>query len=105
MNADELNGLRNRDKALIIYFFHDQCAPCLSLRPKVSELISKQFPEITLVYVDAMKNPEVPAGMGVFAFPTIILYFEGQESGRWSKYVSIAQLEAHISRPYALLFG
>ena len=105
MNADELQKLPNQHQALIIYFYHDQCAPCVSLRPKVSALIGERFPEIKLEFIDALKYSELPAGMGVFAFPTLILYFEGNEAGRWSKYVSVSQLEEHISRPYRLLFG
>lgn len=105
MNSNELQLLPRKYQALLVYFFHDQCAPCLSLRPKISELIEERFPKIKLEFIDALKNPELPAGMGVFAFPTLILYFDGAEAGRWSKYVSVSQLEEFISRPYHLLYG
>lgn len=105
MNPQQLQALPQKHKALILYFFHDQCAPCLSLRPKVSDLVKGHFPEIELVFIDAFKHPELSAAMGAFAFPTLILYLEGTEAGRWSKYVSISQLQEHISRPYDILFG
>ncbi len=105
MKVEELQNLPLLHKALLIYFFHDQCAPCLSLRLKVKELIDGHFSQIELVFVDAFSNPELPASMGVFAFPTLILLLDGEETWRWSKYVSIAQLEAQISRPYNILFG
>lgn len=105
MNTESLQNMPFQYKAVLIYFFHDQCAPCLSLRPKVKELIVEHFPAIELVFVDALAHPGLPSSMGVFAFPTLILFFEGTEAGRWSKYVSIAQLEAQISRPYNMLFG
>jgi thioredoxin-like negative regulator of GroEL len=104
MNTETLRLLPKLHKALLIYFFHDQCAPCAILRPKVTALIKESFPEIELVFVDGRANPDLPASVGVFAFPTLLLYFEGSETGRWSKYVSIAQLESSISRPYTLLF-
>lgn len=104
MTVEELQALPEKHQALLIYFYHDLCAPCLSLRPKVIELIRDSFPKIRLEFVDALKHPELPASMGVFAFPTLILFLEGGETGRWSKYVSVAQLEDYISRPYQLLF-
>lgn len=92
-------------KAYLVYFFHDQCPPCINLRPKEKNLIESKFPQIVLDFVDAIAFPAVASAHGVFTFPTLILYFEGKEFGRWSKYVSVAQLEEQIRRPYDFLFG
>ncbi|MBK9292358.1 MAG: thioredoxin family protein [Bacteroidetes bacterium] len=105
MTVETLKALPHRHEALLIYFYHDQCAPCLSLRPKVKSLVEERFPKIALEFVDALAYPELPASMGVFGFPTLILFLEGAEFGRWSKFVSVAQLEEQIERPYQLLFG
>lgn len=92
------------NEAVIIYFYNDHCAPCISLRPKVADLIDTQFPKMKLFFVNSEKHPEIPAGYQVFANPTLILFFDGREYRRESKYVSIPQLAEEIDRPYQMIF-
>lgn len=92
------------NKALLLYYYSDRCAPCISLRPKVQELISEDFKEIKTLFIDSDKFPEITAHFGIFSNPTILLFFEGKEFKRWSKYVSIAQISEAIERPYSMLF-
>jgi len=43
---EHLHVLKNnieKEKALMVYFFNDECAPCISLRPKVKRLIEDAF--------------------------------------------------------------
>jgi len=91
-------------KAILVYFFSDHCAPCQSLRPKVDALLKEEFPQMKLMLIDSEKHPEVTAHFQVFANPTLLVYFEGHEHYRLSKYVSIPQLETAVERPYSLLF-
>lgn len=104
---DETTALKNRiekEKALLVYFYNDECAPCISLRPKVNNLMANSFPEMKLVFVDSKSNPEIPADFGVYANPAILLFFEGKEYRRFSKFVSIIELEETIQRYYNILF-
>jgi thioredoxin-like negative regulator of GroEL len=90
--------------AILLYFYSNQCAPCISLRPKVEELVASEFPEMELQLIDSQNYPEVTASFGVFTFPTLVIFFEGKEFQRYSKYVSLSQLSEAISRPYNMLF-
>ena len=90
--------------AVIFYFYSDKCAPCMSLRPKVQELIESDYPEIKLIFIDSENNPEIAASYNVFSNPVIIIYFDGKEYRRESKYISIPQLSKIISRPYGMIF-
>ena len=94
----------NNEMASIVYFYNDHCAPCISLRPKVIKMVEDEFPEINLAFVNSEKFPELPAQFNVFSNPTIILFFDGKEYRRESKYISIPQLSAEIERPYQLIF-
>jgi len=94
-----------QNKALLLYFFNNNCAPCLSLRPKVEQLIGEEFPLMKLIMVDSAVSPDANAHFGVFANPTLLVFFEGNEFYRLSKYMSVQQIEENISRPYQLLFG
>lgn len=102
---NQLLQIANNNSAVILYFFSNNCAPCASLRPKIKELVETHFSEIKLVLIDAENTPEVSAKFGAFSFPTIIIFFEGKEYRRESKYISIPQLKESISRPYNMIFG
>lgn len=101
---EQLDAFISNETAAIIYFYNDHCAPCLSLRPKVIKLTEENFPKMALVFVNSEKYPKLPARFSVFSNPTLILFFEGKEFRRESKYVSIPQLKAEIERPYSLIF-
>ncbi len=38
-SLDELQNIITEKAASLAYFYNDNCAPCLSLRPKVIEMI------------------------------------------------------------------
>ena len=90
--------------SVLLYFYSNQCAPCRSLRPKVVELVCDQFPKVRVGFVNAEAHPDIAANYNAFSFPTLILYFEGREHYRGSKYVAIPQLADTIRKPYVLLF-
>jgi thioredoxin-like negative regulator of GroEL len=93
------------NNALLLYFYNNNCAPCLSLRPKVIELISENFPEMSLYFVNSETSTELAAHFNSFSNPTIILFFAGKEHRRFSKYISIQQMADEIRKPYSLIFG
>jgi thioredoxin-like negative regulator of GroEL len=101
----EIQSILASKPAVLLYFYSDNCAPCISLRPKVEELLKADFPEMELLLVNSEKHPDITAQFGVFANPTLLLYFDGHEHQRLSKYVGVAQLKEAISRPYSLLLG
>ena len=102
--VEEIRGLIENETAVIIYFYSDNCAPCVSLRPKVQQLVNESFPNIKLVLINAETHPALPAAFSVFANPTLILFFDGREYRRESKYISIPQLSESIERPYNMIF-
>ncbi|MBE0641653.1 MAG: thioredoxin family protein [Bacteroidales bacterium] len=93
-----------KEPAVMLYFYNDHCAPCISLRPKVEYLLEQEFPMLKLVLVNGESEAMTSAAFGVFSHPTLIIFFEGKEYIRESKYVSIGQLDRAIRRPYDLLF-
>jgi thiol-disulfide isomerase/thioredoxin len=103
-SIEQLNEHITNGDATMLYFYSDKCAPCVSLRPKVIDMVEKEFPKIKLAFVNAEKNPELPARFNVFANPTLIIFFGGREYRRESKYISIPQLSSEIKRPYNLIF-
>ncbi len=105
INQEELTSNIKQNAAMMLYFYNDHCAPCLSLRPKVDEMAQQKFPEMKLKFVNSEGNESITAQYGVFSNPTIIVFFEGKEYKRFSKYISISELEEAIDRPYQLMFS
>lgn len=101
---NEIQESIKNETALTIYFFNDDCPPCLSLRPKVEALIENEYPKMKLVFVNSQAHPEFPAHFGVFSNPTLLVFFDGKESKRYSKYISISELSQSIARYYNLIF-
>ncbi|PLX07815.1 MAG: thioredoxin [Marinilabiliales bacterium] len=104
ITSEELDDTINDNIGAMVYFYSDKCAPCVSLRPKVKELVDEKFPKMTLAYVNSEKYPELPAKYNAFSSPTLVIFFEGKEYKRESKYISIPQLAETISRPYDMIF-
>ncbi|MBM3435909.1 MAG: thioredoxin family protein [Bacteroidetes bacterium] len=103
-NLNEVRDFVKSRTAVLLYFFNDDCPPCISLRPKVEQLVGESFHRLDLLWINSKKHPEIPVDFGVFANPTLILFFEGREFKRYGKYVSVTELERDISRYYQLLF-
>lgn len=107
---NELNTLSQiqdaiaNDGGLIAYFYSDNCAPCISLRPKVKELLAKEYPKMNLYFINSEKFPKISAEFGIFSNPTLLVYFDRKEYLRKSKYISISELSQGIERLYNMMF-
>ena len=103
MTVEELRNTISNTKMVVLYFKNKQCPPCQVLRPKVETLIKDEFPSMTFQVVDAVENPLLASAYHVFSNPTILVFFEGKEYIRKSKYIAISELEQEINRLYQLM--
>ncbi len=90
--------------AVLAYFSTEICSVCHVLKPKVSEMISKTFPKMRMVYVESDKSPELAAQFRIFTAPTVLVFFAGRETIRKSRAFGVEELKSEISRPYSLMF-
>jgi thioredoxin 1 len=90
--------------AVLAYFSTEICSVCKVLKPKVAEMIAKEFPKIKMVFVESDKLPELAAQNRVFAAPTIIVFFAGRETIRKSRAFGVDELAKEIQRPYSVIF-
>ena len=103
--AQELRKRVLSEPARLIYFKNDNCTPCLVLRPKVKELVDEFFPNIEMIVIDSVEQPEFAGEFQVYANPTLLVFFDGKEYIRKSKHVAISQLKGEISRLYQMMFS
>jgi thioredoxin 1 len=104
MELSEIRILVKENVAVMLYFYNDNCSPCLVLRPKVKHLLESEFPKIEARFINAEQFPVTTSNYGVFASPTLLLFFEEKEYIRESKNISINELKEKISRYYEMIF-
>ena len=94
-----------KHEAVIAYYSHDMCSVCTVLKPKVKEKVEEHFPKIKFIYVNILETPEISSQQSIFTVPTLIVYFEGKESLRKSRNISIDELQMELERSYEILFS
>ena len=104
MTVEQLREKVKNTPGLVLYFKNDRCAPCMALRPKIEELVLSQFPKMEFEIVDTVQQPLLSSEFNVFANPTILVFFEGKEYIRKSKYIGTSELEEEIVRFYRMVF-
>jgi len=104
MKLTDIQKYINVNQAVLLYFYNDSCAPCKVLRPKVQEMVETGFPEMKFMLINAEQFPATAASYGVFASPTIIVFFEAKEYIRESKNIAISELHDKIDRIYSMIF-
>ena len=105
INLNEFDTLVSEKPAVIAYFSTTECNVCKVLKPKIFEMISSEFPEITPVYVEINHSPELAAQKRIFAVPTLVVYFDGREFFRKSRNFGLNELRDELQRPYGLMFS
>ena len=103
-SVEEFKSFLINEPAVLTYFSTTSCNVGETLEPKVRKLISEKFPKIKFQNIDLNFSPEIAAAYSAFVEPTILVFFEGKESIRKSRVISIDELEHSIKRLYILIF-
>ena len=101
---DEIGEEISGNEAMLIYFSAPHCNVCKVLKPKIAEMISEEYPEIRLFYVNIEDAPVVSGQFRIFSIPTIMVYFGGKEFLRKSRNIGLRELSDELRRPYSLMF-
>ena len=101
----ELQALLAAQPAVLVYFSTPDCRVCQALRPKVAELLARDFPRLSGLYVDCAALPDAAGHYQVFSVPTMIGFFEGREWRRWGRSVGLEEIRSGLDRPYGLIFA
>ncbi len=74
------------DKPILVDFWAEWCSPCLVIAPVLEKLVTEYDGAVRLVKleVDEGENMKLAGRYKVRGFPTIILFKDGEELGRFS---------------------
>jgi len=102
---EELQLLIRENLGVLLYFSRATCHVGEALEPKVINMLKEEYPKLPFFSVDMDKTPIIAAQYAVFVEPTIIVLFEGKESIRKSRVISILELSQSLERIYSIAFG
>jgi len=90
--------LASRQRPVLVDFWAEWCAPCLVIAPLLEAVISELAGAAALVKleVDEGENMKLAGHYRVRGFPTVILFVDGEERGRFSGARSRSQILSFI---------
>ncbi|HHH38033.1 MAG TPA: thioredoxin [Sedimenticola sp.] len=69
---------------MLVDFWAEWCSPCISLAPALERVIEAYHGEVRLAKVEVDDNMRLAGHYRLRGFPTVILFRDGQELGRFS---------------------
>ncbi|MBD3226001.1 MAG: thioredoxin fold domain-containing protein [Caldithrix sp.] len=104
MDLDAFNQLTIKYPLLVTYFSHDQCNVCKVLHPKIREIV-QAHPKTHFEYINTKESTVVSGQFSVFAVPTIIIFTNGSETKRYSRYLDSEDLAHYLKRISEIMDG
>ena len=91
-------------RPILVDIWADWCAPCLVLAPVLETVLTDYGQKIALAKldIDEGENMKIAGRLKVRGFPTVILFFNGEEQGRFSGAKSRSEVKAFIDALIAL---
>jgi len=91
--------------AVMVYFSAPTCNVCHALKPKLLEAIDENFKEFVIEDVDISLGEDIAPHFGVFTIPTVLIFLDGQEFMRKSRYMSVREIICDLHRPYNMIMS
>lgn len=88
----------SEERPVLVDFWAEWCPPCVVIAPLLEQVIHDRDGEVILVKleVDEGENMKLAGRYQVRGFPTIILFQNGEEKGRFSGAKPVSQIEQFI---------
>ena len=74
----------SREGPMLVDFWAEWCSPCLSLAPALERVVRDYGGVLRLAKVEADDNMKLCGHYRLRGFPTVILFCNGEEKGRFS---------------------
>ncbi len=80
-----------------VYFTTVDCQVCRVVKPKLKSIL-KEYPHISLIEINLMDSPIIASQNMVFAVPTLIIFSNGNEVKRFSRYLDMSDISIFLQR-------
>ncbi|USG64906.1 thioredoxin family protein [Brevibacillus ruminantium] len=91
-NLEEVQALIRAKGIVLVFIKTSQCGVCDAVLAKTEELLSR-YPEVAGCLVSMEKTPVIASEFLVFTAPTLLLFADGREVHRQSRFVEFAKWE------------
>ena len=95
-NFDDLVIAASEQHTIMVDFWAEWCPPCRALTPVLEKIVSKADSTVQLAKVEVDDNMHLAGRYGLRGFPTVILFQNGEERGRFSGFKPQAEVEDFI---------
>ncbi|MDK9711075.1 thioredoxin family protein [Acidaminobacter sp.] len=94
-SKDQLIQIMDAEEVLVVYFSSADCSVCHSVSPKIEALL-EEVP-VKIVKVEASKFVDIAGQHLVFAMPTVLVFQNGKEILRESRFIDFQKIERLMS--------
>jgi len=77
---------------ILVDFWAEWCPPCRSLTPVLEKIAQQQSASLRLAKVEVDENMKLAGRYGLRGFPTVIVFIDGEECGRFSGFKPEAEI-------------
>lgn len=100
-----LEDLVHETPGLVVLFTEAGCHVADAVEPKLAALLHQEFPQLRFTVVSRSDSPHLISRYGVVAYPTVITFFAGKETARFTRAFSLDEVAQALERPYGLMFS
>lgn len=101
-SLDEVNECIHTNRVVLLYISRQNCSVCHALLPQIEEVLH-DFPTIASIFIDADELPEIAGAFTVFTVPTILVFLDGKEMIRKSRFIPIDPLQSELKKVFNYL--
>jgi putative thioredoxin len=83
---------------VLVDFWADWCSPCLVIAPLLAKVIPDYQGQVVLAKIDADENMKLAGHYKLRGFPTIIMFINGEEVGRFGGAKPAQEIRAFIDQ-------
>jgi thiol-disulfide isomerase/thioredoxin len=102
---EEANNFLRENPAVLVFFSDESCNVGDALSPKLQNMLQEQFVEMKFLEINVQLLPEARGYYNVFVIPTVLAYFDGRETIRQARHISVPKTAMEIERVYNIMFS
>ncbi len=82
IDQNRLDQLLKEGETFLLDFYDEDCPPCKVMEPRLDSVAGEFKRRVDAHRLDVKANPEVPGHYGIKSIPTVLLFRDGEETGR-----------------------
>jgi len=92
----------SKHKPIMVDFWAEWCPPCRALTPVLEKIAGQLAGKVLLAKVEVDDNMHLAGRYGLRGFPTVIVFANGEEQGRFSGFKPESDVMDFLSDCHAL---